>query len=80
MHTSILTGQKWMDELLEGHPGRFRRAMGMSKYVFLKLVQALHVNCHFSPTKHVSREEQLASLGNREHQERFQRSADTISK
>jgi hypothetical protein len=60
----------------------------MSKYVFIKLVQALRLNCRFSPTKHVSCEEQLAiflriavtGLGNREHQERFQRSGDTISK
>ncbi|KAJ7663580.1 hypothetical protein B0H17DRAFT_890839, partial [Mycena rosella] len=79
-HTSVLTGQKWIEELLEGHPGRFRRAMGMSKYVFKKLVHALHMHCRFTPTKHVSCEEQLAiflriavtGLGNREHQERFQ--------
>jgi protein involved in ribonucleotide reduction len=60
----------------------------MSKYVFLKLIHALRVHVRFSPTKHLSREEQLAiflrvavtGLGNREHQEQFQRSGDTISK
>ncbi|KAJ7318058.1 hypothetical protein DFH08DRAFT_615645, partial [Mycena albidolilacea] len=59
-HTSALTGQRWVDELLDGHPSRFRRAMGMSKYVFLKLIHALRVHVRFSPTKHLSREEQLA--------------------
>lgn len=62
--------------------------MGMSSFVFKKLLLALRMHCHFASTKHVSCEEQLAiflriavtGLGNREHQERFQRSGETISK
>jgi hypothetical protein len=56
--------------------------------VFLKLVEALILRCSLRPTKYVSAEEQVAiflrvartGLGNREQQERFQRSGDTISK
>ncbi|KAJ6574160.1 hypothetical protein B0H19DRAFT_854764, partial [Mycena capillaripes] len=64
-HTSSLTGQRWVDELMEGPWAHFHNnsglsSMGMSKFVFLKLVHALRVHCRFAPTKHVSCEEQLA--------------------
>jgi hypothetical protein len=60
----------------------------MSRFVFRALVRALRLKCGLAPTKHVSGEEQVGiflciavtGLGNREHQERFQRSGDTISK
>ncbi|KAJ7842289.1 hypothetical protein B0H13DRAFT_1648844, partial [Mycena leptocephala] len=76
------------DKTILGHPDRSRRAFGMSRHVFLKLLQVLHLRCGLAPTKHVSSEEQLAiflhmavtGLGNREQQERFQRSGDTISR
>ncbi|KAJ7265756.1 hypothetical protein C8J57DRAFT_1132811 [Mycena rebaudengoi] len=56
----------------------------MSKAVSIKLLQALRLHCRFASTRHVSSEEQLAiflrisgtGLGNREHQERFQRSGE----
>ncbi|KAJ6456817.1 hypothetical protein C8R47DRAFT_958942, partial [Mycena vitilis] len=60
MHTSWQTGQRWLDELLQGHPDRFRRAFGMSRLVFLKLIQSLRLKCGLSPTRHVSSEEQVA--------------------
>ena len=71
-----------------GHPQRFRRSMGMSYPVFFRLVQVLKQKCGLAPSKHVSSEEQVAIFlriartgdGNREQQERFQRSGDTISK
>lgn len=77
-----------IDKTILGHPDRFRRAFGMSRHVFLRLIQVLRLKCGLAPTKHVSSEEQLAiflriavtGLGNREQQERFQRSGDTISK
>lgn len=113
MHTSILMGQGWVDELLNGiyfldtfpmtginynftiwldlllgHPLRFRRAMGMHRHVFCKLVRELETRTWLCPTRWVSSEEQLAIFlriartgqGNAEMQERFQRSGDTVSK
>jgi hypothetical protein len=88
MHTSILTGEGWIQELLTGHPARFRRSMGMSKHVFQRLVQELHVFARLCPTKYVSMNEQVAIFmyicvsgdTNRQAQERFQCSGDTISR
>lgn len=59
----------------------------MSREVFLKLVEALRQKCGLSHSRHLTAQEQVAiflriaktGLGNREHQERFQRSGDTIS-
>lgn len=60
----------------------------MSRHVFVALLHALRTRSGLAPTKHVSCTEQLAiflrvartGMGNREHQERFQRSGETISK
>jgi hypothetical protein len=38
MHTSVLSGRAWLDELLNGHPDRIYIALGMRKHVFLALV------------------------------------------
>ncbi|KAJ7348039.1 hypothetical protein DFH08DRAFT_699139, partial [Mycena albidolilacea] len=73
---------------ISGHPDRFRCAFGMSRFVFQALIRALQLKCGLAPTKHVSSEEQVGiflciavtGLGNREHQEQFQRSGETISK
>ncbi|CAK5271683.1 unnamed protein product [Mycena citricolor] len=88
MHTSVQTRQRWIKELLEGHPQHFQRAMGMSKFVFKKLIHALTMHCDLRATRHVSVEEQVCiflliavtEIGNHEHQDRFQRSKETISK
>jgi hypothetical protein len=37
MHTSILTGLTWLDEVLHGHPGRCHRELGMSALQFALL-------------------------------------------
>jgi len=87
-HTSILSGQQWVDELREGHAGRFKNELGMSKHVFEKLLELLKKDGGLKDTRYVSAEEQLAiflhfahrALPNRGLQERFQRSGDTISK
>lgn len=87
-HTSILSGQQWVDELIEGHPGRFKNEMGMNKRVFNKLLEVLKEYGGLNDTRYVSAEEQLAiflhfahrALSNRGLQEHFQRSGDTISK
>src|SRR6266566_4221380 len=42
MHTSVLTGEAWIQELLAGHPVRFQRSMGMAKHVFSALSAVSH--------------------------------------
>jgi hypothetical protein len=87
-HTSILSGQDWINELIAGHDGRFYNEMGMKKHVFRALLSTLRRDAGLHSTRHISDEEQLAiflhythrGLSNRALQERFQRSADTISK
>ena len=62
--------------------------MGMAKHVFWRLVQELQVFAGLGPSKYVSVREQLAIFmyisvsgnTNRQAQERFQHSGDTISK
>ena len=86
-HTSILSGQMWVDELLEGHPDHIYCKLGGQKDIFLELVCTL---CNFGITgsKHVSLKEQLSiflymsmtGLTIRHTGECFQRSNNTISK
>ena len=83
-----LTGQNWIDELLNGHSGRFYNQLGMHKHVFSALVKVLQSWTAFADTKYVSAEEQLAIFlhfawwgeSNRALQEQFQCSPDTITK
>jgi|ERR1700722_10655907 len=80
MHTSILSGQQWMEELLDGHDGRFYNAFGMNKHVFLCLVQVLRQKAGLDNMKHVLLKEQVGiflytavtGASNRKVQERFQ--------
>ena len=58
-HTSILSGQGWVEELLEGHPGCICCELGVSREVFLKLVSVLH-SFSFGSSRYVDIEEQLA--------------------
>jgi hypothetical protein len=60
MHTSILTGEAWVWELLAGHPVQFQRSMAMAKHVFKRLVLELQVFAGLHPTKYVSMNEQVA--------------------
>lgn len=86
-HTSALTGQAWVLELMTGHPGRIRCELGVSAQVFSALVAYLQ-EIGITRSKHVSLEEQLAiflyisvtGLTIRHVGERFQRSNETISK
>lgn len=89
-HTSILTGAKWVRELIFGHSGRFREQLGVSRTVFRKLCQALQ-KLPDQPLRngwYVKVDEQVAiflhfartGLSSSMLQERFQRSGDTISK
>ena len=86
-HTSILTGEGWVTELLHGHPERIRCELGVHQHVFLELIQELRRLGH-DRSKYVSLEEQLAiflymsvtGLTIRHVGERFQRSNETISR
>jgi hypothetical protein len=87
-HTSMLSGQDWINELISGHDGRFYNELGMHKHVFWRLLAVLQTDAGLQDTRNVSSIEQLAifvhfihrGLSNRALQERFQRSPDTISK
>jgi len=87
-HTSALSGQDWINELIAGHDGRFYNEIGMNKHVFFNLIDLLQHDAGIEDSRHVSKEEQVAiflhyvhrGLSNRTLQERFQRSPDTISK
>jgi hypothetical protein len=85
-HTSALTGQDWVIELLTGHPEHIRCELGMHANAFMELISELHTMGH-SDSKFVSLEEQLAiflytsmtGLLIRHVAERFQCSNETIS-
>jgi hypothetical protein len=87
-HTSKLSGEQWLQELLSGHEVRIHNELGMHKGVFIQLVATLGRDAALHGTRYVTAEEQVATflhyahrgLSNRALQERFQRSADTISK
>jgi hypothetical protein len=87
-HTSSLTGLAWLRELFQGHPIRFYNVFGMERHVFRQLVVELALFTGLGHSKHVRMVEQVAiflwmvrmGARNREAMERFQRSADTISK
>jgi hypothetical protein len=86
-HTSALSGEAWVLELLCGHPDRIHTELGVSLEVFSNLIQELHHIGHHN-SRHVSLEEQLAiflymcvtGLTIRHVGERFQRSNETISR
>ena len=86
-HTSILMGEGWVQELLDGHPLRIKTELGMQRHVFCKFVRAL-VHCGLKLSKHISNEEQVAiflyasitGLSIRHLGERFQRSNSTIAR
>jgi len=86
-HTSILTGEGWVLELLNGHPERMHTELGVRVPMFCQLVLELQ-ELGLGPSKHVSLEEQVAiflyasvtGLSTRHLGERFQCSNETISK
>jgi hypothetical protein len=58
-HTSILSGEGWVQELLNGHPKRIQCELGVTKHVFNQLVHELQSMGH-TPSRYVSLEEQVA--------------------
>ena len=85
-HTSMLSGQDWINELVDGHDGQFYNKFGMHKHVFRSLLFVLWRDVNLHNTRDVLDEEQLAiflyfarrGASNRALQEQFQRSGDTI--
>ncbi|KAJ7740823.1 hypothetical protein B0H16DRAFT_1324231 [Mycena metata] len=53
-HTSILTGEGWVKELIGGNPNRIKCELGMRLHVYLALVAHLHVLCGLRDSKHVT--------------------------
>lgn len=86
-HTSQLSGEGWVQELMNGHPDRIKNELGMRKHVFKSLTTILQT-CGLKRSKHLSCEEQVAiflygsvtGLAVRHLGERFQHSNDTISR
>ena len=86
-HTSALTGEGWVLELLHGHPKRIRHELGMKLHVFLAFVQEHRTTCGLTDSKHISLEEQctiflymsVTGLSIRHVGERFQHANETIS-
>ena len=87
-HTSILTGQAWVLELITGHPNRIKINFGVSLETFLALVCALNESGFKQSCNGVTVEEQLGiflytcvtGLSSQLAAERFQRSTDTITR
>lgn len=88
-HDSILTGEKWLTELLgTRNKHRFYEQLGLNKDTFLELVRELENLDLIKHTRYMSTEEQVAiflysvvtNLSNRKVAERFQRSGETISR
>ena len=87
MRTSILSGQMWLDELLVGHPERFKEQFGMSKSAFQLLSCELQLHSGLTNRRQVTADEQLATFlyfartgsSTRVLEERFQRSPSTIA-
>jgi hypothetical protein len=86
-HTSALSGEAWVCELLNGHPKRIRCELGVQKHVFNALIEELST-MGLVPSRNVTSEEKLSiflykcvtGLSVAHVGERFQRSNDTISR
>ena len=86
-HTSALSGQGWVLELINGHPEHMHTELGVRVHVFCWMIIALK-KAGMGPSKHISLEEKLAiflyasvtGLSIQHLGERFQHSNETISK
>lgn len=87
IHTSILTGDKYVKEVLEGHELRCKRDFRMEKYVFHNLVNCFRDRKLLRDSQLITVEEQVgiflyalsANASNRTLQGRLQHSGQTIS-
>ena len=58
-HTSIFSGEGWVQELLNGHPKLIQCELGVTKRVFMQLIYELQSMGH-TQSRYISLEEQLA--------------------
>jgi hypothetical protein len=87
-HTSVLTGQDWLDEIINGHPERCLDQLGMYPAAFLLLCWEFTTNGGLGDSRQITATEQTAifvywfvhASSQRDLMERFQRSNDTISR
>lgn len=87
-HTSVLTGEAWVKELINGHYDRMWTELGVRVHVFLAFVHELRVLSDLEDSRYIGLNEQAAiflymcvtGMSIRHVAERFQRSNDTISK
>jgi hypothetical protein len=78
----------WLDEILHGHPDRFKNQLGMSQAVFRGLCCVLQLECDLTDGKFIAADEQVAMFlyfahrgcSVRDIMERFQHSGGTVSK
>ncbi|KAJ3738766.1 hypothetical protein EV360DRAFT_15511, partial [Lentinula raphanica] len=59
-HTSKLSGQEWVDELIRGHPERIYTELGVRLHVFVHLIVYLRQMGYGDSPRGVTLEEQLA--------------------
>lgn len=86
--TSIPKGQRWLQELFNGHPDRIRNGLGVRKQVFKQFILDLSAQGHRESDLEVPLEEQLGiflymcttGLPCRRVGERTDRSSDTVKK
>lgn len=86
-HTSALSGEAWVLELMNGHPRRIRCELGVHLRVFNALVKELST-MGLKPSRNVTSEEKISiflyksvtALSIEHVGERFQHSNDTISR
>ena len=86
-HTSALSGQAWVEELLNRHPSRIRNELGVFRQTFLTLIRTLQ-GMGLKSSRYITTEEQVAiflytvvtGLSSVHVAERFQRSTVTIQK
>ena len=87
-HTSALSGESWIEELLLGSPRRFRNQMRMHPETFEQILDTMVTRKILQSSRYVSAKEKIAiflfiaghAASNRQAQERFQRSGWTITK
>ena len=87
-HTSALSGEAWVLELMTGHPDHIRNNLGISLDVFQSLLHVLRSNGCVQSHNGVSVEEQLTiflytcvtGLSTCHVGERFQHSSETIAR